>query len=419
MSRRGPAILVGTALAGAALTGWLAMVVGMTAMEALKIAVIVGGAAAGTGLLGLLALMSLRRASLGLQALVVALTSIGGVAAGSSVAAAAMFLTAHDLHTLGVIMSASATVGVLLAIGLGLLVGREVRSLRDTARRIGAGDPPPALSATATAELTALARELEEMAERLEEARRREQAIESSRRELVAWISHDLRTPLAAIRAVAEALEDGVVQDPETVARYQRTVRVEADRLAGLVDDLFELSRINAGALRLVTSRVALSDLVSDAVAGASVTARRKRVELAGRSNGDPPVVDVSPPEVARALSNLLENAVRHTPVDGTVLVESGLEDGRAYVSVVDQCGGIPDDDLDRVFEMAFRGQAARTPEPDAGAGLGLAIAKGIAEAHRGELSVRNEGSGCRFTLWLPLEAPDRSGLRPVGPPSA
>jgi signal transduction histidine kinase len=406
MSRRALLALAGTAAAGVVITAWLAMAVGMTTADTLHIAGIAAGAALSVGVVGLTALVLLRRASIGVQAVVVALASLGAVAAGASVAAGAMFLTAHDLDTLAVILAASATVGVLFAIGLGSTVGGAVRSLRDTARRIGDGNLAATVERPATAELAQLARDLEDMTEKLEEARRRERAVESSRRELVAWISHDLRTPLASIRAVAEALEDRVVDEPETVARYYRTLRTEADRLAGLVDDLFELSRISAGTLHLEMTRVSLDELVSDAVAGAAIMAGRKGIELTGRSNGHSPVVTVSPPEVGRALRNLLENAIRHTPANGTIAVESGVLDGLAYVCVADQCGGIPERDLDRVFEIAFRGHVARTPTPDTGAGLGLAIAQGIAEAHHGELSVMNEGPGCRFTLRLPLDQP-------------
>jgi signal transduction histidine kinase len=116
--------------------------------------------------------------------------------------------------------------------------------------------------------------------------------------------------------------------------------------------------------------------------------------------------VPVATHELSRALRNVLENAIRHTPSDGAVSVHAGIEDGLAYVSVADGCGGIPEDDLDRVFDLAFRGEAARTPGPDSGAGLGLAIARGIVEAHHGDISVRNEGPGCRFTLRLPLDRP-------------
>jgi signal transduction histidine kinase len=231
----------------------------------------------------------------------------------------------------------------------------------------------------------------------------REEALDASRRELVAWVSHDLRTPLAGIRAMIEALEDGLVDEPETVARYYSTLRREADRLAELVDDLFELSRAQAGVLRLEPAPVSLGDIVSDALAAASPVAASKGVRLEGRLDGPPPELEVSASEVLRALRNILENAIRHTPSDGAVTVEAGRDGDGAYVSVVDTGGGIPEPDLPRVFDVAFRGDAARTPGY-AGAGLGLAIARQFVEAHRGDITVRNENGGCRFTVHLPLD---------------
>ncbi len=238
------------------------------------------------------------------------------------------------------------------------------------------------------------------MGQRLDEARAREQRVEQSRRELIAWVSHDLRTPLAGIRAMVEALNDGVVDDPETVARYLVTIQREADRLAALVDDLFELSRIQADALRLSFEPIALAELVSDTLAGAQVTAERKGVRLQGHVLDDAGVADLSIPEMARVLRNLLENAIRHTPPGGTITVEVVGRTDAVEVSVADGCGGIPSSDLDRVFELAYRGDTARSP--GGGAGLGLAIAKGLVEAHRGALTVRNEDRGCCFVVHLP-----------------
>src|SRR5439155_22821506 len=166
-------------------------------------------------------------------------------------------------------------------------------------------------------------------------------------------------TPLAGIRAMVEALEDGVVADSQTVARYHRTLRLEADRLAHLVDDLFELSVIQAGALTLQMERASLGDVVSDALASASVLAEAKGIRLEGRMDRTTPQVELSTTGFSRALRNLLENAIRLTPADGTVWVETGVEDGGAFVAVADQCGGIPDDVLPRVFDPAFRGEAA------------------------------------------------------------
>ncbi|MFC0433744.1 sensor histidine kinase KdpD [Kutzneria buriramensis] len=233
-------------------------------------------------------------------------------------------------------------------------------------------------------------------------ARVRERAAEASRRELVAWISHDLRTPLAGIRAMAEALSDGVVSAPEDVAGYASRISAETQRLSGMVDDLFELSKITAGALRLTMSAVPLRDVISEAVAAEGPVAASKGVRLEANAE-EWPVVLGSDPELARVIRNLLSNAIRHTPADGTVAVHVDAEKDQAVVSVDDACGGIPDNELDRVFDVAFRGSAARTPSGDGGAGLGLAIARGLVEAHQGEIAARNHGPGCRFEVRLPI----------------
>ncbi|CAN5194477.1 HAMP domain-containing sensor histidine kinase [soil metagenome] len=237
-----------------------------------------------------------------------------------------------------------------------------------------------------------------------DEIRDRERALEASRREVVAWISHDLRTPLAGMRAMAEALEDGVVSDPGTVAEYHRRMREETDRMADLVDDLFQLSRINAGALGLSLEQVSLADIVSDAVSAATPIAAAKGVRLVA----DParlPSVRGSEAELNRVVRNLLVNAIRHTPAEHVVRVHGGSDGAQAWLAVSDACGGIPDGDLGRVFDVAFRGETARTPTADgvAGGGLGLAIARGLIEAHAGQIAVRNDGEGCRFEVRLPV----------------
>jgi len=366
---------------------------------------------AGTAVLGCVAgagvLQVLRRRSIATQIAATALVVLIPVGVGAWVAAQAMFLSEHDLTTLGVILIAAGTVGVLAALAVGNRVGRASRALIDVTRHIGDGDlDVDTLREPVPDELSRLHRELVAAARRLDDARRREQALDRSRRELVAWVSHDLRTPLAAIRAVTEALEDGVVDDAVTVARYHTTLRVEAERLAALVDDLFELSRTQAGVLQLDFSRVPLADLVSDAIAGADAVAAAKGVRLEGRVTASPEV-DASAPEVLRALRNVLENAIRHTPSDGTIVVELGAEADHGYIEVRDSGGGIPPADLPRVFDVAFSGDPARTP--GSGAGLGLAIARGLTEAHHGELTVRNENGGACFTFRLPLARSERN----------
>jgi signal transduction histidine kinase len=363
------------------------------------------GIAAGCSLtvavLGLVVLRALRTRSLVLSLTVVALVSVGAVLAGAFGSAEAMFLSQHDLTVLLVVGTVAGAVGVATAVVLGRAVVAGSRALGVAAAGIGDGGYH-GTGRPLGAELAVLDRQLSETSVRLEASRARERALEESRRELVSWVSHDLRTPLAGIRAMAEALEDGVVDDAETVDRYHAGLRREADRLAGMVDDLFELSRINASSLHLTLQEVSLADVVSDALASANPVATAKGVRLVGGASDQLPVVEGSLPELGRVLRNLLSNAIRHTPADGVVSVRAGADETSAYVEVLDACGGIPAEDLPRVFDVAFRGTAARTPGNDGGAGLGLAIARGLVEAHHGEITIENHSPGCRVLVRLP-----------------
>ncbi|MDQ3661582.1 MAG: ATP-binding protein [Actinomycetota bacterium] len=400
MSKLAP---IGAALLGASLTGLIVVALGMPADEAALLALYAAVAAVIAGALGSLALRALSHRSMGLQIAVVSLTSVAAVAAGAVSAANQMFISSHDLRALVVVLSAAGAVGATGALMLGRRVARASRWLGASAGLIAEGKEPVDPSHPVSEELRSVAIALKDMSQRLDESRERERAMERSRRELVAWVSHDLRTPLAGIRAMAEALEDGMASDDVTASRYHRTLRVETDRLAGLVDDLFELSRINAGNLRLELESVSLGDLVSDALSAAAGVARAGGVRLDGRLATETLELEASAPEIARVISNLLENAIHHTPAEGVVTVEAGAQKGHAYVAVADACGGIPDSDLDRVFDVAFRGQQARTPGERVRGGLGLAIARGIVDAHGGDIQVRNVDSGCLFTVRLPL----------------
>jgi signal transduction histidine kinase len=300
--------------------------------------------------------------------------TVAAVVAGVVTVAQAMFLSAHDLQVVLITVAASVAVSLVVGVAFG--------------RRLAA-------SAVWAAQ-----------------ARERERRLEAGRRELVAWVSHDLRTPLAGMRAMVEALEDRVVDDPQTVAEYHRRIRVEADRMARLVDDLFELSRINAGALRLAISSVPLADIVSDAIASTAPLAASRGVHIVADETGWP-VVRGSEPELARVVANLLVNSVRYTPADGTVRVDAGRDRDEAWLAVSDSCGGIPEDDLARVFDVAFRGERARTPA-SAGGGLGLAIVRGLVEAHGGRVDAHNTGTGCRFVVRIPA-APRTSSVELSG----
>ena len=381
------------------------------AHDAARLLVTASVGAAGAGAMAALLLLKVRRASVGVQLAIATLAPVLAVAIGVAWAASGMFLMSHDLWVLWVVLVGAGTVGLVIAVLLGRRVATSSRSLGELARRLGETGPVAAPLAAGMKdgpeELNSVAGELERMSARLALAQQQAAVVERSRRELVAWVSHDLRTPLAGIRAMVEALEDGVVEDPSTVARYYATMRRETDRLAALVNDLFELSRIHAGSLTLELEQVPLDELVSDAMAGAAIAAGVKGIDLQGEVGEPAPVVELSSPEMARVLRNLLDNAIRHTPHGGTVVLRAAADPtGTAVeVSVQDACGGIPEQDLDQVFEMAYRGDAARTPG-DGGGGLGLAVARGLVEAHQGDIRVDNQGDGCRFTVRLPLSRP-------------
>jgi signal transduction histidine kinase len=372
--------------------------------DQLQIVFIAGAWAGAAAAAGALALRSMRERPLGHSLLVLCLTTIASVIAATVGTAHAMFLSGHDF---GVVILVSVVVAVLMTGVSGLLARMLVSGSRELvadARALGEERSevvPTRSSPPASAELAALSRELEAARVRLADSRAREAALEASRRELVAWVSHDLRTPLAGIRAMAEALEDDVAEDP---VRYRKQIRMEVDKLAGMVDDLFELSVINAGALRLSLDRIWLADLVSDTMAGAHALARERGVALRGHAASNV-AVRADGRELSRLMSNLVVNAIRHTPSDGTVEIHLSTEEGRARIAVTDGCGGIPEEDLPRVFDVAWRGTNARTPGPDGGAGLGLAIVRGIVEAHAGQITVANIAGGCRFEISLPTLA--------------
>ncbi|MFF3942437.1 sensor histidine kinase [Streptomyces phaeofaciens] len=352
--------------------------------------------AAATGLAGAGALRLLRRRSLTASLTVVAAVGVVAMLAGTLAVAWAMFLSPHDLTVVTTVVAMAAVVSLATALLLGRRVVARSRELAAAARSFGDSGDFAVPDAPATAELDALSRELVATSARLTESRDRERALETSRRELVAWISHDLRTPLAGLRAMSEALEDGVAADPD---RYLRQIRTEVERLDGMVGDLFELSRIHAGTLPLTCSRISLYDLVGDALAGADPLAQELGVRLVGDRVEAVPV-EVDGKEMSRVLGNLLVNAIRRTPADGTVAVAAERSPEGVVVSVTDGCGGIPEEDLPRVFDTGWRGTHARTPP--AGAGLGLAIVRGIVEAHQGRATVRNIPGGCRFEVLLP-----------------
>lgn len=384
---------------------------------ALLWAVVIGGAS-------MLVLRSLRRASLAIQISVAVLATVAVLTAGMVSAFNAMFISARDLEVMWYILAIAAVVAVAMSLMLGARVSRNARALGDAARDIGRGKKAGTAIPVMSSELAALADELQLSSTRLEESRQREAAVEKSRRELVSWISHDLRTPLASMRAMAEALEDGMAEDADI---YHRQIISQTDQMAGMVNDLLELSKIQAGTLQLTSEPLDLYDLASDAIADLAPLAAQRNITLDGGGERECLAVGDGP-SMARAIRNVVLNAILYSPRDSLVHVEVGREGEDAMVSVRDSCGGIAEEDLKHVFETGWQKDLARsraghndgrvtdTEEnartPYSGAGVGLSMVAGIVRSHGGTVTVHNVGEGCRFSLRIPAD-----GSKPVGLP--
>lgn len=367
---------------------------------------VAGACAFAVGLVGLTIAWLTRRWTIRWHLLLVSIIAAAGTYTGAMQIAHLMFLSPHDLRVTTVVSSVSVAVAIVVALLVGYAITRWSTQLQREVRTISP-DSAPIAASSGPQELRALSTALADAQKRLADAREREQLLEGSRRELISWVSHDLRTPLAGMRAMAESLEDGLAPDP---GRYHRQIREQADKMAAMVDDLFELSRIQAGVLTLSPETFDLGDLISEALATADPVARAHRVQLRGEA-ADPIEVTADPAGLSRVLSNLLVNAIRHTPTDGIVEVVAHRTAGCVEFSVTDQCGGLAPETLERAFDVAWRGEVARTPNsPETGntlgrgAGLGLAIVRGIVEAHDGTVAVANlhDHVGCRFSVTLP-----------------
>ena len=364
------------------------------------------------GLLGFAALRLGRLRPLRYQFTLAALMPVVAVVVALVINVQLMFLSGHD--TL-VILIALVTSAVLAVLGAWLVARRIVTASTELGAGLtqlvvegGGGTTAPAERSTRTApqELARVLDDLEQTRQTLAESRARERAAEQSRRELVSFMSHDLRTPLAGLRALAEGLEDGVIADvPRAMSHLRNTVA----RMAVLVDDLFALSRVQQPTQEpKPLMLVSLTELISDVASETAPTARVQGVTLEVTVPEDDRLAVLgSADDLARALANLATNAIRHTDPGRVVLLEgSRADDGHITVAVVDGCGGIPESHLARVFDTGWRGSSARGD--DGGAGLGLAITRGVVESHDGAITVCNVAGGCRFEVALPASQPPR-----------
>ncbi len=402
----------------------VAITVAAAAVSGAIVAILYGGrggietavllAACGAVALGGAHTITARRRQLPLrrQFALAVLVSVGVVLAASIAGALLMFVSAHDAVMASVVAGFA---GVLAVRAAGLLaadVGRDIERIGGGLAAVGAGRRDVRLDLPGRDELSVLAGEADAMMQRLAGEEARAARSERARRDLVAAASHDLRTPITALSLIADALDDGLV-DAATGRRYRQTMHTHIRALGALVDDLFELTRIEAGETAWSLEQVALGPVVQQAVealdAAAGAKGVRLRVELPAatlRARADPE-------RLQRVLFNLVQNAIRHTPADGSVTVRLTGAQARAEVEVRDTGPGIPAALAEQVFEPFFRAQdGARR---DGGAGLGLAIARAIVEAHGGRIWIEPQpvGAVVRFTLPAGVQAA-RTGTVPA-----
>ncbi len=313
-----------------------------------------------------------------------------------------MFINQHDLTLATILLIFASGIAIALGYVLATAITDKIAAVNRGAEAIAQGRFDARLDVTGSDEMAALADAFNHMAAQLEDADRRQREAEQLRRNLIAWVGHDLRTPLASMRAIVEALDDGVVTDPTTTSRYVSTVRRDIGALSLLIDDLFEMAQIDAGGLTLDRQPNALSDLISDTLESFSGRARAKQVTLAGKVAPGVDPVRLDARQIGRVLNNLVDNGLRHTAAGGSVLIETRLDGRTVQIDVRDTGSGIAPGDLPLVFEQFYRGEKSRS-RATGGSGLGLAIAKHIVEAHGGRIWVESTlGEGSVFRVVLP-----------------
>jgi signal transduction histidine kinase len=345
---------------------------------------------------GLVAALALRRApTVWLQLAGLAVLSVCVPLAAVLASGWVMFHMGADRKILAV-AAGSAAAAVVAALVLARSITQSIRRVSSTSAELAHGD----LSARAP---TGGAREIAQLADAFNAMASSVEQLFDARRELVAWASHDLRTPLASMQAMIEALEDGLA-DP---ADYLPTLREQVRTLSLLVDDLFELARIDAGALGFELEETRVAGLVESALRLVAADASSRKVHLVSDLDGEASA-RVAPEKIERVLSNLLTNALRHTPSDGSVAVHLERRPGDVLVRVEDTGSGLSAEALGRMFERFWRADRARTA---GGSGLGLAIARGLVEAHGGRIWAENRAEGgARVAFTLPTDSA-KSGL--------
>lgn len=356
--------------------------------------------------------LALRAADRNLSLSILAKTFLGGIIVSAAallnvlVIAGLMFVsTGHDLKLLICLILFSAVATASLSFWVARSVAGRLDIIAGAVKSLARGDLKARASVDGGDEVSRLAEDVNALGRRLQEAEDEREALDRERRELTTAISHDLRTPLASLRAMVEALDDGIILGAE-ITRYYGVMRREIDRLSRMIDDLFELARIDAGALPLKRELISVEEIAADVVDAMQPQALLNSVSVELRSS-EPANANLDGARMERAIANLVRNAIQHTPSGGRIAVAVERENGWIDVRVSDDGEGIDAADLPRVWDRFFRAEKSRhrsTGDGD-GAGLGLAIVRGIVEAHGGTVAAQSSpGRGSAFTLRVPSD---------------
>ena len=312
-----------------------------------------------------------------------------------------MFASPHDLLLAIVLLIFASGMAMVLGYFLSSTITERIHILKGAAEKLAQGDLKTRVPVQGNDEVSVLANSFNQMAEKLQIADKQQRDLDNMRRDLIAWVSHDLQTPLTSMRAILEAVSDGIVDDPETVKRYLHTAQRDVNNLSALIDDLFQMAQLDAGGFPLNKDRSSLSDLVSDTLESFTELAKQQNIILEGNVELDVDPVLMDTQAIGRVLNNLIGNALRHSS-QGRVSVWVRRSALGVDVTVSDTGEGIREEDLQHIFDRFYRGEKSRN-RGTGGAGLGLAIARGIVNAHGGDIKVESQiGKGTQFTFHIP-----------------
>ena len=334
--------------------------------------------------------------------------ALGSILAATVAAAILMFVSSQDAVMICVITVFAGVVAVRAAQLLGSGVLADVDRVRSGLDAVAEGRRDVRMQASGTDELAQLAAAADAMVARLAAEEARREVAERARRDLVAAASHDLRTPIASLRLMSDAIGDNLV-DEQTRRRYHRAMQTNIEALSGLIDDLFELSSLESGEITWSMKHVQLADLIDETVDAMKPQAQAKRVAVRAELREPLAPTQADPEKLQRVLFNLIQNAIRHTPADGSVTVRAEGSPAGVEIQIADTGQGVDAADRARVFEAFYRSgpdKSRSTP----GAGLGLAIARSIIEAHGGRIWLESEGAGTQVRFILPLAQPTSAG---------